>query len=158
VHEYLRRKPECGTQYPLPDSIEHLHGCSLLRHDPQLVEEASENDSVVNGTGRLDAFYFRNSMFLEADQLISHMDCIAHLPAMIVQGGHDVIAPPCWKPRARSDTGLIRAAPTSLVCDSFQEPFPTERGFSALRVALYSLVNCPWPTLVSNSGSTEPDK
>lgn len=74
--------------------FKYTEACSLLRHDPKLVEEASKNDPVVYGTGRLDAFYFRNNMFLEADQLVANIDRIAHLPAMIVQGGHDVIAPP----------------------------------------------------------------
>lgn len=33
-------------------------------------------------------------MFLEEGQLLAGMRRIAHLPAVIVQGGHDVIAPP----------------------------------------------------------------
>lgn len=72
----------------------YTESCSLLHHDPALVEEASKNDPVVYGTGRLDAFFFRNNMFLEQDQLVANLACIAHLPVMIVQGGHDVIAPP----------------------------------------------------------------
>jgi len=77
----------------------YTEACSLLRHDPQLVEEALRNERVAYGTGRLDAFYFRNNMFLDADQLIANIGRIAHLPAMIVQGGHDVIAPPeaAWR-------------------------------------------------------------
>jgi proline iminopeptidase len=74
--------------------FKYAESCSLLRHDPQLVEQASKNDPVVYGTGRLDAFYFRNHMFLSPDQLIAGIHRIAHLPIMIVQGGHDVIAPP----------------------------------------------------------------
>jgi proline iminopeptidase len=74
--------------------FKYTEGCSLLRHDPTLVEEAAKNDPVVYGTGRLDAFYFRNNMFLETDQLVANIGRIAHLPVMIVQGGHDVIAPP----------------------------------------------------------------
>lgn len=74
--------------------FKYSEACSLLRHDPELVEEASKNDNVAYGTGRLDAFYFRNQMFLEPDQLLANMGRITHLPLMIVQGGHDVIAPP----------------------------------------------------------------
>jgi proline iminopeptidase len=74
--------------------FKYTESCSLLRHDPELVEEAAKNDTVVYGTGRLDAFYFRNNMFLEPDQLVANIHRIAHLPVMIVQGGHDVIAPP----------------------------------------------------------------
>ncbi|WP_119154127.1 prolyl aminopeptidase [Caldimonas tepidiphila] len=74
--------------------FKYTESTSLLRHDPELVEEAAKNDVVVYGTGRLDAFYFRNKMFLDDDQLVKNMPSISHLPAMIVQGGHDVIAPP----------------------------------------------------------------
>lgn len=74
--------------------FKYSEACSLLRHDPALVEEAAKNDQVVYGTGRLDPFYFRNHMFLEPDQLIKDIGHISHLPLMIVQGGHDVIAPP----------------------------------------------------------------
>ena len=68
--------------------------CALLAHDPQFVEEALKQNSVVYSTARLHAHYFRHRMFLEPGQLIGNMDRIAHLPAAIVQGGHDVITPP----------------------------------------------------------------
>lgn len=74
--------------------FKYTESCSLLRHDPALVEQAAGNDTVVYGTGRLDAFYFRNQMFLTESQLEQGIARIAHLPVMIVQGGHDVIAPP----------------------------------------------------------------
>jgi proline iminopeptidase len=74
--------------------FKYTESCSLLQHNPKLVEEASKDDSVVYGTGRLDAFFFRNHMFLEADQLVANIHRIAHIPVVIVQGGHDVIAPP----------------------------------------------------------------
>lgn len=74
--------------------FKYTESCSLLRHDPALVEQAAGNDTVVYGTGRLDAFYFRNQMFLAESQLEQGIARIAHLPVMIVQGGHDVIAPP----------------------------------------------------------------
>lgn len=74
--------------------FKYTESCSLLRHDPQLVERASQDDTVVYGTGRLDAFYFRNRMFLSEEQLVRGIERIRHLPVMIIQGGHDVIAPP----------------------------------------------------------------
>jgi proline iminopeptidase len=74
--------------------FKYTEACSLLRHDPALVEQASKDDTVVYGTGRLDAFYFRNKMFLSDDQLERGIARIAHLPVMMIQGGHDVIAPP----------------------------------------------------------------
>ncbi|HEX8886484.1 MAG TPA: hypothetical protein VF797_18505 [Noviherbaspirillum sp.] len=74
--------------------FKYSEACSLLRHDPELVEEATKNDDVAYGTGRLDPFYFRNNMFLGTDQLAANTGCIAHLLLIIVQGGHNVIAPP----------------------------------------------------------------
>ena len=73
---------------------QYSEDCSLLRHDPETVEASLKNAAVVYSTARLHAFYFRNRMFLEPEQLMRGMDSIAHLPAMIVQGGHDVITPP----------------------------------------------------------------
>ncbi|MBV0881530.1 alpha/beta fold hydrolase [Noviherbaspirillum sp. L7-7A] len=68
--------------------------CALLAHDPQAVQQALKQNSVVYSTVRLRAHYFRHRMFLEPGQLINNMERIAHLPAAIVQSGHDVITPP----------------------------------------------------------------
>jgi proline iminopeptidase len=73
---------------------EYSEACAMLESDPQAVAEALKNERVVYGTGRLDAFYFRNKMFLDQSQLLGAVHRIAHLPAALVQGGHDVIAPP----------------------------------------------------------------
>jgi hypothetical protein len=54
--------------------------CSLLRFDPALVEEASKNDQVVYGVGRLDAYYFRNRTFLRENQLLQGVGRIEELP------------------------------------------------------------------------------
>jgi proline iminopeptidase len=72
----------------------YTESCSLMRYDPELVEQSSKNDTVVIGVGRLDAFYFRNRMFLPENGLLQALGKIDHLPLMIIQGGHDVIAPP----------------------------------------------------------------
>ncbi|MCE2516329.1 MAG: prolyl aminopeptidase [Alphaproteobacteria bacterium] len=42
----------------------------------------------------LEAHYFRNNCFLEDGFILNNMDRIAHLPAVVVQGRHDVICPP----------------------------------------------------------------
>ncbi len=72
----------------------YSESCSLLRYDPELVEEALKNEAAVYSLGRLDAFYFRHDMFMAQDHLLKNIARIGHLPALIVQGGHDVIAPP----------------------------------------------------------------
>jgi len=123
--------------------FKYTEACSLLRHDPQLVEESAKNDPVVLGVGRLDAFYFRNRMFLEEDQLVRDIERIAHLPLMIVQGGHDVIAPPesayrvhCAWPGSvlhiAADAGHSPAEP-AIRCKLIQalEQFKRERRFDA---------------------------
>ena len=48
-------------------------------------------------------------MFLEPGQLIRDIDRISHLPVAIIQGGHDVIAPPA------AAYGVHRAWPGSLL-------------------------------------------
>lgn len=63
----------------------YTEACSLLRQDPKLIEEASKNDDVVYGTGRLDAFYFRHNMFLEEDQSVANIGRIAHLPVQALE-------------------------------------------------------------------------
>ena len=72
----------------------YSENCSTLQTDPQAVEEALKNEQVVLTTARLHAFYFRNRMFIRDDELLDGMHAIAHLPAALVQGGHDAIAPP----------------------------------------------------------------
>jgi proline iminopeptidase len=44
---------------------------------------------------RLENHYFTNAGFLEFDgQILAHVDRIAHIPAVIVQGRYDMICPP----------------------------------------------------------------
>ena len=50
-------------------------------------------------TGRMETHYFRHLAFLQDDQLIRNVGCLAHLPCTIVQGRYDVICPPrsAWR-------------------------------------------------------------
>ena len=43
---------------------------------------------------RMEAHYFLNKCFLEDGYILDNVDKISHLPAVIVQGRHDVICPP----------------------------------------------------------------
>ena len=43
---------------------------------------------------RMEAHYFLNKCFLEDSYILDNVDKISHLPAVIVQGRHDVICPP----------------------------------------------------------------
>jgi proline iminopeptidase len=53
----------------------------LLRHDPDGVDSQADDDQTSTGMGRLDAWYFKNRLFLEEDQLISNIQTIKHLRA-----------------------------------------------------------------------------
>ena len=51
------------------------------------------------GTGaltmaRIEAYYFINDCFMPENHIMDNIRRIAHLPAIIVQGRHDVICPP----------------------------------------------------------------
>ncbi len=67
--------------------------CLFLAPQPQAIEDF-ESDVVSLGIGRLEAHYMLNAAFMEENQLISQIEKIRHLPAVIVQGRYDVICPP----------------------------------------------------------------
>ena len=63
--------------------------CSTLR----------AGDRHVGGSGaltmaRIEAYYFINDCFMPKNHIMDNVGCISHLPAIIVQGRHDVICPP----------------------------------------------------------------
>ncbi len=66
--------------------------CLHLLPQPDVAEQFGA-DAVALGVGRLEAHYFLHQAFLEDDQLIRNIDCIRHLPAVIVQGRYDVVCP-----------------------------------------------------------------
>lgn len=74
--------------------VRYSASCSLLRHDPEGVEEQAADEKTSYGMARLDAWYFKNNLFLEDDQVMRDIEAITHLPCCIVQGGHDMIATP----------------------------------------------------------------
>lgn len=74
--------------------VRYSASCSLLRHDPQGVEEQASDDQASTGTGCLDAWYFKNSLFLAEDQLIRDIAVVQHLPCKIIQGAYDMISTP----------------------------------------------------------------
>lgn len=55
----------------------------------------------------LEAHYFRNNCFLPDGFILANMEKIAHLPAVVVQGRHDVICPP------QSASDLVKAWPNA---------------------------------------------
>ena len=78
---------------------------SKLLHDPAL-QGHYEEDEFALAFARIEAHYFVNRGFLDADdQLLRDVPRIRHLPAVIVQGRYDVVCP------AESAWALHRAWP-----------------------------------------------
>ena len=67
--------------------------CLYLRPDPAAIDDFS-SDAVSLGVGRLEAHYFLHDGFIVPNQLLLGVPCIAHLPAVIIQGRYDVVCPP----------------------------------------------------------------
>ena len=85
----------------------------LVDTDPSVHQKAAEawasyetscstlraGDRHVGGTGaltmaRIEAYYFINDCFMPENHIMENIGRLAHLPAIIVQGRHDVICPP----------------------------------------------------------------
>ncbi|OSQ44346.1 prolyl aminopeptidase [Thalassospira alkalitolerans] len=67
--------------------------CCTLLPDDGLVENF-ESDGIALALARLEHHYFVNKGFFAPDQLLANMNRICHLPAVIVQGRHDIVCPP----------------------------------------------------------------
>ncbi len=67
--------------------------CSTLLPNPALVADFA-SDRVALGLARIEAHYFANRLFLPEDTLLSHVERIRHVPAVIVQGRYDAVCPP----------------------------------------------------------------
>ncbi|MBF6357127.1 prolyl aminopeptidase [Nocardia higoensis] len=78
---------------------------SLLPRPERVAESADPR--FATAFARIENHYFRNGGFLEEGQLLRDIDRIAHLPAVIVQGRHDIVCP------AMSAWDLHRAWPGS---------------------------------------------
>ncbi|CCP11826.1 proline iminopeptidase [Stenotrophomonas maltophilia SKK35] len=76
---------------------------ATLQHDVDAVSTDDPLDTLAKA--RIEAHYFRNGIFLEANQLLRDIDRIRHLPGVIVQGRYDIICPP------RSAWDLAKAWP-----------------------------------------------
>jgi len=83
--------------------------CSFL-HPPS---DASCDDVVALGIGRLEAHYFLHHGFIEEDQLMRELGRIVHLPALIVQGRYDMVCPPAaaWRLHRAWPGSVLRMVP-----------------------------------------------
>jgi proline iminopeptidase len=65
--------------------------CATLLPNPKFVEAMLQNDQLVLGVMKSFCHYAKNGFFLRENQILSNMERIAHLPAIIVQGRYDAI-------------------------------------------------------------------
>ena len=78
--------------------------CSTLLPSPETVRAFSA-DALALGLARMEAHYFRNSIFLPENYLLDNIDRIRNIPTEIVQGRYDLVCP------VRSADDLARAWP-----------------------------------------------
>jgi proline iminopeptidase len=66
--------------------------CSTLLPSPDTVAAFGE-DRMALGLARIEAHYFRNNVVAPKDDLVSRIDSIRRVPAIIVQGRYDMVCP-----------------------------------------------------------------
>jgi proline iminopeptidase len=66
--------------------------CSTLNLSQNLVDHFSEPYQALS-LARIETHFFVNNCFLEADQILRHMDRLEDIPATIVHGRYDMVCP-----------------------------------------------------------------
>lgn len=121
LQAYYRRlcDPDPQVHLPLARSWGRYEAsCVALRPHPDTLLRAG-SEYLALPLARLEAHYFIHRIFLPEGQLLQQLPRIRHLPAIIVQGRHDLICPPasayelaCHWPEAEFQ--LVEAAGHSL--------------------------------------------
>ncbi|MET8797904.1 prolyl aminopeptidase [Nocardia sp. NPDC004568] len=65
---------------------------STLRPDPERMAETADTRFAL-AFARIENHYFRHGGFLDEAQLLRDIGAITHIPAVIVQGRHDIVCP-----------------------------------------------------------------
>ena len=68
---------------------EYENSCSTL----EFVERPISGENAL-AISKIETHYFINDCFIDKDFILNNIDKIRHLPAIIIQGRHDVICPP----------------------------------------------------------------
>ncbi len=92
---YYRRltDPDPKIHWPAAQAWNHYEtSCSTLITD---FEKGPPSGSGLQALAlaRIEAHYFKNSMFLEDDYLLKKIEVIRDIPAMVVQGRYDMVCP-----------------------------------------------------------------
>lgn len=62
--------------------------------NPTLIEKMMQNDKLLLSVMKMFCHYAKNDFFLETNQILSRMQRIAHLPAILINGRWDAICQP----------------------------------------------------------------
>ncbi len=93
------------TESPIAEQLKAARAWSLweaklltLNIDEALISEFSADEFAI-AIARLECHYFINECFLKPGQLLSNIDRIKHIPAIIVHGRYDMVCPVenAWK-------------------------------------------------------------
>lgn len=93
---YLERlfDPDPNRHLPAARAWAHYETrCSTLYPNGGGFGEGKAFDAYALSLSRIEAHYFKHHCFLEPDELMSRLDAVRHLPAIIVQGRYDIICP-----------------------------------------------------------------
>jgi proline iminopeptidase len=83
--------PEVATRAAMAWSGWEAATSSLLPQPDRVAESVEPRFALA--FSRIENHYFRHRGFLEENQLLRDIDAIAHIPAVIVQGRHDIVCP-----------------------------------------------------------------
>lgn len=64
--------------------------CAKLNIDPSYINEITRPHNAL-AVARLECHYFINNCFLEPNQILSHMDRLQNIPALILHGRYDMV-------------------------------------------------------------------
>jgi proline iminopeptidase len=68
--------------------------CSTHLPSPAYLERIMQNDKLVLSVAKAFFYYAMHDFFLKPNQILSHMERVSHLPAIIINGRYDTICPP----------------------------------------------------------------
>ncbi len=92
---YHRRLTDSDPQVHMPAArawSTYEGACSTLRPGGDGVRHHSASLNAL-GLARIEAHYFVNGIFLPPNALLKGVDCLRHLPCVIVQGRYDAVCP-----------------------------------------------------------------
>lgn len=95
ISAYWRRltSDDASVQLAAATAWGAWEGSALTLAESAETEASFAAPDVAVSLARIEAHYFRNSGWLEADQLVRDIDRIRHIPTTIIQGRYDIICP-----------------------------------------------------------------